>query len=245
MSATATVALPTKREHPHCGRHRREGTPCPDAQGGGLGPLVTEPPAASCCQQGSAYGSGYWCSSGSGGHELTIDKFVGLNRHQGTHSLSACKHLVPAALPRVLQTPSQYALHMRICSPAMLQVTVRLGSTCSHTMSATARPATMPSALARKVAVACVDSGILLNGEDNTDCAGESELGRQLLCEAARHRGVLLVLEAILLACCKMLFALTTGLITVAVQGAYAMWDQLLNSRGQGGNVTPVACILC
>jgi hypothetical protein len=35
------------------------------------------------------------------------------------------------------------------------------GSTISHTMLATARPASTPSALARKVAVACVDSGML------------------------------------------------------------------------------------
>jgi hypothetical protein len=53
------------------------------------------------------------------------------------------------------------ALKAEDALPATLHVTVRLGSTCAHTIPATARPATVPSAFARKVAVARVDSGIL------------------------------------------------------------------------------------
>jgi hypothetical protein len=46
-------------------------------------------------------------------------------------------------------------------SPCKLHVMLSDGSTISHTMLATAKPASTPSAFARKVAVACVDSGML------------------------------------------------------------------------------------
>lgn len=53
----------------------------------------------------------------------------------------------PIPRPQALPLPCR-------CAPFLLHCTLRAGSTASNTMSATARPARVPSALAKKVAVA-------------------------------------------------------------------------------------------
>lgn len=76
--------------------------------------------------------------------------------HHPTAAVAAC-----CAVRHQLWGHQAVALKAEDALPATLHVTVRLGSTCAHTIPATARPATVPSAFARKVAVAWVDSGIL------------------------------------------------------------------------------------